>query len=73
MEKLFDFKSGLTPKDEMENELLHFLNERIDIAKKALKVKLKDEDYSLVSNLNSEIKSYEFIIWFIEMKKYLNN
>ena len=70
---LFDFKSGLTPKDEMENELLNFLNERIDIAKKALKVKLKDEDYSLVSNLNSEIKSYEFIIWFIEMKKYLNN
>lgn len=73
MEKLFDFKSGLTPKDKMENELLNFLNERIDIAKKALKVKLKDEDYSLVSNLNSEIKSYEFIIWFIEMKKYLNN
>jgi hypothetical protein len=29
MEKLFDFKSGLTPKDEMENELLNILNKRI--------------------------------------------
>lgn len=73
MEKLFDFKSGLTPKDEMENELLNILNKRIDIAKKALKENLKEEDYSLVSNLNSEIKSYEFIKWFIEMKKYLND
>jgi hypothetical protein len=73
MEKLFDFKSGLTPKDEMEIELLNFLDKRIDIAKKALKEKLKEEDYSLVSNLNSEIKSYEFIKWFIEMKKYLKN
>ena len=37
MEKLFDFKSGLTPKDEMVIEIINKLNERIDIYEKSMK------------------------------------
>jgi hypothetical protein len=72
MKKLFDYNSGLTPKDEMVNELLNFINKRIDLCKNSIDEKLKERDYQHLSIVNSSLETYEFIKWYIEKGYYLN-
>lgn len=71
MEKLYDFKSGLSPKDEMVIEIINKLNERIDIYEKSMKENLNEGDYKFISILSASIESYKFIKWFIE-RNYKN-